>query len=168
MSLSHSHFSDQPFPRLALLGAAALLGFALLVTIGAQLTDRGTTGLAAGQPVLSRELRFQQQADGSMVITAVADQQVVEVLAPGSGGFVRGVLRSLNRQRKLQGIGPEPAYQLTRWQDGGLSLGDSVTGQRIHLEPFGPANTAAFARLLSAETPARSARPAPGQGDRVD
>lgn len=149
--LSH-HFSDKPFPRLALVGAAALLGFAMLAAAGSRLTDIGTTELPPAEPAASRDLHFEDLPDGSLVVvTAAAERQLVDMLAPGGGGFVRGVLRGLNRDRKLRGIGPEEPYRLTRWRDGRLSLSDSATGMRIDLEPFGPTNIEAFARMLRSE-----------------
>ncbi len=144
------HFSDQPFPRLALIGAAALIAFTLLAAAGSRLTAIGATELPAAEPVSSVDLRFADLPDGSVRVTA-ADGRVVEVLAPGSGGFVRGVLRGLNRDRKLRGIGPEEPYRLTRWRDGRLSLSDSATAARIDLEPFGPDNFEAFAAMLRSE-----------------
>jgi len=146
------HFSDKPFPRLALIGAAALIAFTLLAAAGSRLTAIGATELPSAEPVSSIDLRFADLPDGSVRVTAAADGRVVEVLAPGGGGFVRGVLRGLNRDRKLRGIGPDEPYRLTRWRDGRLSLGDSATGARIDLEPFGPDNFEAFAAMLRSES----------------
>ena len=70
------------------------------------------------------------------------------MLPPGTNGFIRGVLRGLARDRKLQRIGTEPPFRLTRWVDGRLSLDDPATGRRIELGAFGPTNAAAFAGLL--------------------
>ncbi len=144
---------------MALVGAALLLGFAILAATGSRLTDIGTTGLPPAEALMSRDFYFRDMPDGSLAVTAAADERVVEMLAPGSGGFVRGVMRGLNRERKLRGIGPEPSFRLTRWRDGGLSLSDSATGVRIDLEPFGPSNSAAFARLLLSEASPASSPP---------
>jgi len=84
------------------------------------------------------------------MVYAASGGDVVEVLEPGTNGFVRGVLRGLARDRKLRGIGPQPPFELTRWTDGRLSLTDTATGREIELDAFGPTNVGAFARLLTA------------------
>ena len=78
-------------------------------------------------------------ADGTRTVT---------VLAPGSNGFIRGVLRGLVRERKRRGIGAETPFRLSYLTDGRLLLADPATGRVIDLGAFGPTNTAAFARLL--------------------
>ena len=83
-----------------------------------------------------------------MAVYDVASGRVVDAISPGTNGFLRGVLRGLARERKLQSIGTEPPFRLTRWDDGRLSLEDPATRQRIELASFGPTNAAAFARLL--------------------
>jgi len=152
-------FSNRPFPRMALLGAAALVGFALLAASGARFAGFGTTELTPAAPAQSRDLRFEDRPDGSVAVIAASENEVIDVVEPGYGGFVRGVLRGLGRQRKLRDIGPEPPYRLTRWDDGRLSLIDPTTGVRIDLEPFGPTNTGAFARFLSAGPPELRSNP---------
>jgi putative photosynthetic complex assembly protein len=73
----------------------------------------------------------------------------------GTNGFVRGVLRGLARERRLNDVGAQPPFQLTRWSDGRLSLDDPATGRRIDLVAFGPTNAGAFAQLLTAPDPTR-------------
>jgi putative photosynthetic complex assembly protein len=65
------------------------------------------------------------------------------------GGFVRGVMRGLARERRMHGIGAEPVFVLTAWSDGGLSLTDTATGRVIELGAFGPDNRKTFARFLA-------------------
>jgi putative photosynthetic complex assembly protein len=101
-------------------------------------------------PVESRELRFEDRDDGAVAVYEAADGATVDVLAPGTNGFVRGVMRGLARERKRQEIGQQPPFRLTRWADGRLTLDDTATGRRIELAAFGPTNTGAFARLLHA------------------
>mgnify|MGYP006276983711 CR=1 FL=1 len=54
----------------------------------------------------------------------------------------------------VRGQGAEQPFQLIARADGRLTLADPVTGQRIDLESFGPANAGVFARLLLATAPA--------------
>jgi putative photosynthetic complex assembly protein len=81
-------------------------------------------------------------------VLAAADGEVVEILAPGTNGFVRGVLRGLARERKLGGMGEGPPFRLIRWDDGRLSLRDLATGRQIELVSFGPTQLETFTKLL--------------------
>lgn len=54
----------------------------------------------------------------------------------------------------MRGIGNGPAFSLTEWRDGELSLTDTATGRTIELNAFGSTNRASFAALL-AGVPAR-------------
>ena len=63
-------------------------------------------------------------------------------------------MRSLVRERKRQGLGPETPFQLLARADGRLTLLDPSTGRRIDLESFGPTNSAVFQRLLPGASPA--------------
>jgi putative photosynthetic complex assembly protein len=148
-------FAERPFPRGALLGAAALIGATLLAVTAARISDIGTTSLPAADAVASRTLHFEGRADGAVVALDADKNTTVQVYAPGTNGFVRGVLRGLARERRLNDVGAQPPFQLTRWSDGRLSLDDPATGRRIDLVAFGPTNAGAFAQLLTAPDPTR-------------
>lgn len=140
----------RPFPRGALFGAAALIGFALITAATARITGIGATSVPEAAPVESYELRFVDRADGAVAVHRAGDERPVEVLAPGTNGFVRGAVRGLARERKLRGIGPAPPFRLIRWADGRLSLKDPSTGREIHVEAFGPTQVEAFVAILEA------------------
>ncbi len=143
-------FRSTQFPRGALIGAAVMI----VIAIGA--ASAGRLGLLAvddgydGQAVASRDLRFEDRADGSVAVVDVSAGQSIEVLTPGSDGFMRATLRGLARDRRSLGIGAEPPFRLTLWEDGRLSLEDPSTGRNVALEAFGATNAQAFARLLTA------------------
>jgi putative photosynthetic complex assembly protein len=98
--------------------------------------------------VESRDLRFSDRADGAVVVVDAENDSVLQVIAPGTNGFLRGVLRGLARERKRQEIGMEPPFRLTRWVDGRLSIEDPATRQRIDFGAFGPTNAAVFVALM--------------------
>jgi putative photosynthetic complex assembly protein len=142
---------DRPFPRAPLAGAGLLLALTLL-TVGAArsgLVDVSTRPDPAGAaaPEASRDLRFYDRADGAVVIEDASGAEAA-IVEPGSGGFIRGVVRGLARDRKARGLGPEPVFRLTRWSDDRLTLEDTATGRRLELTAFGPTNKDAFAALL--------------------
>jgi len=101
----------------------------------------------------SRELRFLDRHDGAVVILAHPDGDPVEVLAPGTNGFVRGVMRGMARERRSKNVGTEPPYRLSSWSDGRLTLDDPSTGRWVELVAFGPDNFQAFAQLLDHGSP---------------
>jgi putative photosynthetic complex assembly protein len=135
-----------PLPRGILLAAVTLVGFAIVAASGAQVSGIGTTELPEAAPVESRDLRFEDRDDGGVAV--LEDGRVIDIVAPGTNGFLRGVLRGLARERKLRGVSPEEPFRLTRWADGRLSVEDPATGRSVDLGAFGPANWAAFARIL--------------------
>jgi len=125
-----------------------LIAATIALAGAARTTGIGTTRIATSTAVESRDLRFTDQHDGSiLVVDAVADQTVA-VIRPGTNGFIRGALRGLSRERKQQGIGAGPAFRLVRWADGRLTIEDTVTSRVIDLAAFGPTNSGAFAELL--------------------
>lgn len=138
----------QAFPRGALIGAAGVIGIAIASAAAARIGDIGVTRMHASAPVETRDFRFVDEANGGVGIYE-GDAQI-EVLAPGTNGFVRGAMRGLARERRRQAFGAETPFRLTRWADGRLSLEDPTTGRRIDLEAFGATNAGVFARLMTA------------------
>ena len=148
--MSEEALEYRPFPRGALLGAGTLVAMALVAAAAGSLTGFGTVALPASDPVASYALRFEDRADGSVAVYDAAGLREVDVIDPGTNGFVRGVLRGLARERKRQAIGQDLPFRLTRWADGRLSIEDPTTGQWVDLGAFGPTNSGAFARILDA------------------
>lgn len=155
MSHAHSHENTVPAPALA--AAAALVGFALVMTATVKLgwLDREAVpsverAQGAVAPVARRSLNFADRPDGSVLITDATSGAAVGAVAAGSeqGGFIRGVMRGLARERHMNGIGAAPPFTLTLWQDGSLSLVDEGTGRSVELGGFGADNRAAFLALL--------------------
>ncbi len=138
----------RPFPRGPLFGAGALVVLALMSAAMSRFTGLGTMTVDEANAVVSRDLRFEDRSDGAVAVLGAKDHKVVEILPPGTNGFVRGVLRGLARERKSEGIGTEPPFRLTQWDDGRLSLEDSATGRRIELVSFGQTQFDVFAQLL--------------------
>lgn len=145
-------FFEKPVPKAFLLAAGALVCFSLLASFTSSMTDIGTTELVVTESVQTLDVYFQDRDDGSLAVLAATSGEEIDVLEPGTGGFVRGVLRGIGRQRKLRDLGPDLPYRLIRWSGGGLSLADPETDVRVDLEPFGPTNVQAFASIFRAGT----------------
>jgi putative photosynthetic complex assembly protein len=134
------------FPRWVLMCAGGILAFTLIAVGLVRITGNGPDQKPA-PGTAERALRFEDRPDGSVAVID-GSTGVLVASVQGEQGFLRGALRALAKQRKARGIGAEQAFQLIARTDGGLTLFDPVTNQRVDLESFGPTNAASFARLL--------------------
>ncbi len=141
-------FRDHPLPTAPILAAGALVGFALLAVAAVRVAGWNASQAEDAAPVAARDLRFADQPDGGIAVIDAASGRQIDVVLPGTSGFLRGTLRGLARDRKRQDIGEEPPFRLIGRADGRLTLLDPATGRRVDLESFGPTNTDAFARYL--------------------
>jgi putative photosynthetic complex assembly protein len=143
--------ADRRFPRSVLLAAGAVVTFAMLAALTARVSGIGVTRVADSTPVVTRELRFEDRPDGGVAVIAADSNRTIGVLAPGSDGFVRIVLRGLVRERVRNDQGRQVPFRLVRWADGRLSVEDPTTGRRVDLGAFGAVNAASFAKLMNVE-----------------
>jgi putative photosynthetic complex assembly protein len=141
-------FRNQPFPRGALLGVAALIGFALVAVAVARLADLQAGTPPVGSAAQTRDLRFVDEPGGIVQVYDGEDGNQVATLEPGTENFIRGVLRGLARERRSHELGMDIPFRVARYPDGRLTLEDRATGRVIELKAFGPTNAGAFARLL--------------------
>lgn len=132
-------------PSASLLGAAALVGVALLTALTGRPGGESVPPPAA-TIVAQRLLRFTDRADGAVIVTE-SDGTALDIVT-GPNGFFRGTLAGMARTREMNGIGPAVPFTLTAYADNRLRLSDPTTGRAVELEAFGPTNEAVFARLL--------------------
>lgn len=145
--------APERFPRVPLYTAFVLVGFSIAVTLFGRVTDIGTLRSTVTSPVAMRDVRFIGGSDDVMVVRDAASGDIVETIPIGKDGFIRGALRGIGRERKLRDLSPEEPYRIIRWEDGRLTISDIATGLRVELDPFGPTNSGAFARLLGDRDP---------------
>ena len=155
MSLVHDH--ESTVSRQVLLLAGGLVSITLMLTAAVSFgvlpreavpsVVRAQAGVAA---VEARNLSFADRADGAVAVVDADTKETLAVLLGENdgGGFIRGVMRGLARERRMSGLGAEAPFSLTRWENGSLSLVDTATGRSIELGSFGPENRQAFARFL--------------------
>ncbi|WP_373476665.1 photosynthetic complex assembly protein PuhC [Sphingorhabdus sp.] len=146
---------DPTVPRGALIGAATVLLFTMAVTGAVSLgfipqsADPTASRVAANvKPEQTRMLRFVDRADGAVVVSDAASGDVVKVIEFGQGGFLRATMRRLAKTRKASNIGAEPAFELTLWENGALSLKDPETGREVEIHGFGSDHSKIFADML--------------------
>jgi putative photosynthetic complex assembly protein len=136
-------------PRGPLLAIGALLLVVLVFVAGVRLSGVDIRDPDAAA-VATRSLRFEDRPDGSVAVLDARSGQQINAIQ-GEAGFLRGALRAMARERRKQGLGSAPPFELIARADGRLTLSDPATGERVDLESFGPTNAGAFAQLLTAQ-----------------
>lgn len=155
MSLVHDH-KEPPIPKAALWFTAIVVIFAMMSAGAVRL---GYAPVASSPmavrtalklvPTATRTLSFVDQADGGLLITDVVAGSVAKTIKPGEpSGFVRGLLRGLGRERRMNNVARTVPYRLESWPNGQLTLTDTGTRRSIELTAFGPDNRAFMAALL--------------------
>lgn len=146
----------QPFPsprdtmpRVPLFAIGAVLLAVLVGVAGVRLSGASIRAPDAAA-VAARSLRFEDRPDGSVAVLDARSGRQIEAIR-GEAGFLRGALRAMARERRKQGLGSGPPFELIARSDGRLTLSDPATHERVDLESFGPTNAGAFRRLLNAQ-----------------
>lgn len=134
------------FGRIGLLLAISAAGACQVV--------EGEAGVRSPDAEVVRAVSVVFRTDPDDRITILSDEgdRVLRVLAPGEGGFLRGALRPLVRERLRHGVDPSEPYDLSLHADGALILRDPPTGLHLDVAAFGPTSRAQFLTLLSLPT----------------
>ena len=143
-----------PFPRRVVLVAGLGLVLAIAGALAGRIAGPDPT-LPTGRLLAARELTFRDLPDGSVGVQEAAGGAEIIRLEPGTNSFIRATLRGLVRERRMGELGPQAPFRLAAWNDGRLTLEDMATGRIIDIVAFGPTQTEAFARLLSARSEVR-------------
>ena len=101
----------------------------------------------APQPISKKILKFEDHQDGSVLVIDAQSNQVIDVVR-GEAGFIRGVLRTVTRERKIRGIADHEPVELSAYNDGRLILQDPLTNTKIELRSFGSGNAQEFRVFL--------------------
>jgi putative photosynthetic complex assembly protein len=148
------HTGSHGVPKVALAIAGAFAVAVIALAGVARVSRTGTLGQRqTATPVASRALVFSDRPDGGVGVFDVQYGQELSPLPPGNGGFVRGALRALSRQRRLAHVGADVPFYLIKWSDGRLTLDDSATSNHLELEAYGSTNLASFEKLLKGPAP---------------
>jgi putative photosynthetic complex assembly protein len=143
-SVQPSHFLRGP-----LLAASGLVIATLVVVTTVRLTGVGMEHEPDAAAVETREFRFEDRPDGSIVVLDASGTKLYETVSPGTNGFLRGTMRGLARERKREGVSPQLPFRMVGRADGKLTLEDPGTGRRVDVGSFGPTNAAVFAAIMA-------------------
>ena len=141
--------SGARFPRVPLIAVSTLVLSTLVAVAAVRITGIGAAHEPDAAAVAVREFRFEDRPNGSIVVLDATGKQLIETVAPGTNGFLRGTMRGLARERMRRGIGPELPFRMIGRADGRLTLEDPGTGRRVDLASFGPTNAAVFAQIMA-------------------
>lgn len=150
MSRQKDRVHDQ-IPRPVLYAAAALVVLTITLSAFGRYTGVGVLSTPQATVVATRDLLFTDRSDGSVLVTDAETGRVAYIAEPGTNGFLRGVMRGINRIRKLENISREQPYRLVQFHNGRLSIVDPATGWDVKLEMFGPDNYSVFVRMMDRE-----------------
>ncbi len=92
-------------------------------------------------------LKFEDRRDGGVTVIDAANNEIIDVVQ-GEAGFVRGILRTVARERRIRGLGKDEPVNLMSFKDGRLVLLDPLTNTKIELESFGSTNVESFKVFL--------------------
>jgi len=140
---------DRPFPRGLLIAVASMIGFTILVVGAARLTGFDPSQAPVTPEVAARDLRFVELEPGDIEVYDATTGILLETLPQGEDGFIRGLLRTLARERRMHGVDPDGPYRLSFRENGHFTLEDQTTDFFIELRAFGATNEASVARFLS-------------------
>ena len=140
--------------RLPLWRGAAVAVAALSSLVGAAACG-GDADTDAPPPgvVRSTELVFRREAEERIVVVDADTDRVLRTLDAGEGGFLRGALRPLDRERERFEVSRDAPYILELRTDGALVLRDPPTGMDLDLAAFGPTSREHFLTLLDGREP---------------
>ncbi|MEM8799314.1 MAG: photosynthetic complex assembly protein PuhC [Pseudomonadota bacterium] len=143
-------FRNRPFPKPVLYGAAGLVLMSLVLVTIARLSGYPLKDVPDGPVQSARELLFEDRADGAVVIIDAETMDQIAVLAGGTNGFTRSLMRGFAHDRRRVGVSSEMPFSLKLMESGRLILMDRMTGRVTDLTAFGKDNAQAFARFLPA------------------
>jgi len=152
--MTHTDTLTDGVPRVPLMALGGLAIASVMAVALVRLTGVGASHVVDAPTVAVREFRFEDRPDGSIAVFDGAGRQMIETVAPGTNGFLRGTMRGLARERKREGVSPDVPFRMTGHSDGRLTLEDPATGRRVDLGSFGATNAAVFAHLMARQVPA--------------
>ena len=102
----------------------------------------------ASPSVTSADLLFIDGPKGRIDVLEAQTHTPLAAFESGEGSFLRGILRSLVRERSVRDIDPGGTFQLALLENGSLVISDPATGYWMALEAFGVDNRRVFAEIL--------------------
>jgi len=132
-----------------LIGVTVCVVALLAAVLTARLTGFDASAVPEAAVVQSRLLGFRDMPGGVVEVYDWDSRELLDRFPSGEGSFLRGVVRSLVRQRRGLEVSTAP-FKLSLLDDQRLILSDPETGEEINLNAFGPTNLAVFSAFIVA------------------
>ncbi len=138
-------------PRPLIVAVGAICIGALIGTAAMRLGDvpPRAQGPAEATAEAREAILIRQLDSGGIAILDPATGARYAFLPEGEDGFIRGLIRVIDRQRMQHGVAFDGPLEIVRWESGHLALVDPATEWRAELIGFGADNYATFATLMS-------------------
>ncbi|MEM7660657.1 MAG: photosynthetic complex assembly protein PuhC [Pseudomonadota bacterium] len=130
-------------------GPFIFAGVMVLLAAISSWTGLGKVSVEPEAAIETMSIRFADEADGGIGVYDPDTNALLHVYPPETGGFVRTALRALALDRRRRGIGPQPAFELRRAENGSLTLLDPSTDKFVTLGAFGKDNAETFGQLFA-------------------
>lgn len=140
---------EVPIRRGQIVAAAGLVLFAFAATATARFTGIGVAKRSLAPVAAAHEFRLETAADGSVFVYTKSGVRPIGTLGPEHHGFVRVVLKGLERERMIRQVDEGAPVRLIELTDGRRLVEDPATGRTIALRAFGAGNAEAFASLFA-------------------
>ncbi|MBB4267190.1 photosynthetic complex assembly protein PuhC [Roseospira visakhapatnamensis] len=88
-------------------------------------------------------------SEDGLEVRVMPEGRALTVVDGTLSSFLQGMVRSLDRQRRVDQVGEGAPYHVTLWSDGRLTLDDPTTDTSIPLQAYGVDNTARVYDLLT-------------------
>jgi len=134
--------------RRAVQGMIVIVILTVILAAVTQFTGGGARYAPEGAPVVTAELLFEDGERGLVTVHNAATGAHLIAYGENEGVFVRAIMRTVARQRRIRGLGRETPVQLSRFEGDQLWLIDPASGVQMYLNAFGPDNLAAFNEIL--------------------
>lgn len=144
--------------RRAVHGMGVIVVLTVILAAVAQFTGGGARYAPEGAPVAMAELLFEDGERGLVTVHNAATGAHLIEYRENEGVFVRAIMRTVARQRRMRGLGRETPVQLAYFSGGQLWLIDPASGVQMYLNAFGPDNLAAFNEIMERQEQSLSAR----------
>jgi putative photosynthetic complex assembly protein len=139
-----------PLSRWIASAIGAVVVFTLAGVAGLRLAGYTPAEQERTPVVASCVLRFEDVSDGLVHVYDHDSGRLIATLEPGKDSFIRGVMRSMARERRARDLGMEEPFRLAQHADGSLILEDTAIEHEVNLVAFGPTNLGSFEKLLLA------------------
>ncbi len=141
----------RPIPGWVLAMTASLAGIALVLALVSSRTGVGRVPVTTGPDPAVAELSisFVERSGGEIDVVRQPDGAILARMEAGEGGFMRGILRPLYRERVRHGRDVAAPYRLLRYESGALMLTDASTDLVVDIAAFGATSADRFRSLFT-------------------